>query len=60
MTVFFKNTIVVDFLVILSITCSCVFIQIEVIEMLYGVFQLRVPTWTQSFTDALASIGVCM
>jgi rapamycin-insensitive companion of mTOR len=30
--------------------------QIEVIEMLYGVFQLRVPTWTQSFTDALASI----
>ena len=32
--------------------------QVEVIEMLYCVYQLRVPTWTDSFVDAMASIGM--
>ena len=32
-------------------------VQKEILDVLYSVFQLKVPDWTESFTDAVTSIG---
>ena len=32
-------------------------VQREILDLLYSVFQLKVPEWTDSFTDAVISIG---
>lgn len=32
-------------------------VQREILDLLYSVFQLKVPEWTESFTDAVISIG---
>ena len=32
-------------------------VQREILDLLYAVFQLKVPEWTDSFTDAVVSIG---
>ena len=32
-------------------------VQREILDVLYGVFQLKVPEWTSSFSEAVASIG---
>lgn len=32
-------------------------VQREILDVLYGVFQLEVPEWSTSYNDALASIG---
>ena len=31
--------------------------QREILDILYSVFQLKVPTWTDNFQVAIASIG---
>lgn len=32
-------------------------VQREILDVLYGVFQLKVPEWTTSYSDAILSIG---
>ena len=32
-------------------------VQREILDLFYSVFQLKVPEWTDSFTDAVVSIG---
>lgn len=32
-------------------------VQKEILDVLYSVFQLKVPEWTKSFSDAVTSIG---
>ena len=32
-------------------------VQREILDLLYSVFQLKVPEWTESFSDAVVSIG---
>jgi len=32
-------------------------VQREILDVLYGVFQLKVPEWTNSYYDAITSIG---
>ena len=32
-------------------------VQREILDVLYGVFQLKVPEWTSSYYDAIISIG---
>ncbi len=34
-------------------------VQREILDVLYGVFQLKVPEWTSNYNEALASIGEC-
>jgi rapamycin-insensitive companion of mTOR len=32
-------------------------VQREILDLFYSMFQLKVPEWTESFTDAVISIG---
>ena len=32
-------------------------VQREILDVLFGVFQLKVPEWTSNYNDAVASIG---
>ena len=35
-------------------------VQREILEILYSVFQLKVPEWTDNFKNAVSSIGKCV